>query len=177
MKIGENKFVSISYTLTVEGQEVENVTAEAPLAFPFGAGFLLPSFEKNLAGLAVGDKFKFTLPAAEAYGEVIPEALVELPKGVFMINGEIEEGLLEVGNQLPMSDNQGNRMLGTITEVKEETVVMDFNHPMAGKVLNFNGEVVGVRETTPEDLNMGGGGCNCGCEDDCESGNCSGGCN
>ncbi len=173
MKIAENKFVSLSYTLTVDGNQVESVTAEAPLEFVVGAGFLLPAFEKNLEGHKKGDKFSFTLAAADGYGELIPEAVVELPKNVFMINGAIEDGLLEIGNQLPMSDNQGNRMIGTVAAVTDDTVKMDFNHPMAGKTLNFDIEVVGVRDATPEDLmqgQMAGGGCGCGCgEEDCNS--------
>lgn len=183
MKIGENKFASISYTLTVDGEVVETVTAEAPLEFVFGAGFLLPQFEENLEGKVVGDKFGFTLLPGESYGEIIPEAVVELPTSVFMMDGQIEEGLLTVGNQLPMSDTQGNRMIGTIKEVKPESVIMDFNHPMAGKTLVFAGEVVGVREATEADLMMGqmaGGGCGCGCgEEGCDDkeGGCGGGCN
>ena len=81
--------------------------------------------------------------------------------------------MLTIGNQIPMSDAQGNRMLGTVKEVAEETVKMDFNHPMAGKTLNFDVEVVEVRDVTPEDL-ASQGGCNCGCHGDCESG-CEGG--
>ncbi len=177
MKIGENSFVSISYTLTVDGKEVENVPVGTPLEFPFGMGFLLPTFESHLAGLEKGGKFAFTLAPADAYGELIPDAVVELPSSVFMIDGAIEEGLLTVGNQLPMSDNQGNRMVGTIKEVNAGSVVMDFNHPMAGKTLNFEGEVVGVRELSPEDLQAMSGGCGCGCGDDCSDEGCSsGGC-
>ena len=113
MKIGENTFVSLSYTLTVNGEVIETVPAEHPLEFVYGAGYLLPKFEAELKGLQPGDKFEFGLAAGDAYGEQIPEAVVELPKDIFMIDGKIEDGLLTVGNQLPMSDNQGNRMVGT----------------------------------------------------------------
>ncbi len=178
MKIAEKTFVSLSYTLTVDGQQVESVTAEAPLQFIFGAGSLLPTFEKHLEGLKAGDAFKFTLSAADGYGELIPEAVVELPKDIFMIDGVIEDGLLEIGNQLPMSDNQGNRMIGTVKAVSDSAVSMDFNHPMAGKSLNFEGKVVGVREATEADFMQGQmmGGCGCGCgEDGCGDG-CGDGC-
>ncbi len=184
MKIAEKTFVSISYTLKSGGNVVETVTAAAPLEFVFGMGFLLPSFESNLKGLKAGDKFAFVLPAAEAYGEVVPDAVVELPKSVFMIDGAIEDGLLDIGNQLPMSDNQGNRMIGTVKAVTGDSVTMDFNHPMAGCDLDFSGEVVGVREATPEDLMAGqmAGGCGCGCDcnDGCDcgdDGDCDCGCN
>lgn len=177
MKIGEKTFVALSYELKVDGQSVEKVTAEAPLQFVFGTGFLLPAFESQITGLSTGDDFAFRLEVQDAYGETIPEAIVELPKDVFMIEGKIEDGILEIGNQLPMSDNQGNRLVGIITAIDDNTVTMDFNHPMAGKALEFSGKVVEVREVTPEDL-MASGGCNCDDSDGCKTeGGCSCGCN
>lgn len=190
MKIGEKTFVSLSYELKVDGEIVEKVTAEQPLEFVFGAGFLLPKFESYITGLGKGDSFEFILETDDAYGPIVTEAVVELPKDVFMIEGKIEDGLLEIGNQLPMSDNQGNRLVGVVKVVGEESVTMDFNHPMAGKTLDFKGEVVGVREATPEDMMQGqmaaAGGCGCGdsgcdCGDGCEcaedpKGGCGCGC-
>ena len=183
MKIGEKTFVALSYQLTVDGETVETVKAEAPLQFIYGAGQLLPAFEKEVAGLGKGDKFKFTLNPADGYGEIVNEAVLDLPKDVFMIDGKIEDGLLEVGNQLPMSDNQGNRLVGVVKAVNDSTVTMDFNHPMAGKTLNFEGEVVEVREATDEDMMQGmmaAGGCGCGCGDHgecgCDDGGCDSGC-
>lgn len=177
MKIGEKTFVALSYELKVDGETVETVTAERPLQFVYGAGFMLPAFEAQLEGKQAGDEFAFRLEAQEAYGEVTPDAVVELPKEVFMIDGKIEDGLLEVGNQLPMSDNQGNRLVGVVKEVKDASVTMDFNHPMAGKALDFTGKIVEVREATPADMMMGhhagGCGCDCGCG---EGGDCGGGC-
>ncbi len=169
MKIEQNKHVSIGYTLTVEGKQVEKVGIEKPLQFIFGTGMLLPAFEANLVGKKKGDKFAFKLPAAQAYGEFIPEAIVELPKSIFEIDGKVEPGLLEVGNQLPMSDNQGNRIIGVVKAVGDQSVTMDFNHPMAGKELSFEGEVLEVREMT-EAERTGGEGCGCGCGDgkECE---------
>ena len=174
MKIGENEktFVALSYELTVDGEVVEKVTAESPLQFIYGAGFLLPKFEAHLKGLSKGDEFAFHLDTEDAYGPVISEAVVDLPKEVFMVDGKIEDGLLEIGNQLPMSDNQGNRLVGVVKAVKDDVVTMDFNHPMAGKSLDFKGKVVEVRETTPADLAPMNGGCSCGdgCGDGCGSG-------
>lgn len=177
MKIANNTFVELDYELDVDGQIADRSQPGQPLKFPYGMGMLLPKFEEAIAGLEPGEKFKFTLQPAEGYGEIIAEAVVELPKDVFMVNGEVEEGLLEVGNQIPMADNQGNRLLGKVVAVGE-AVTMDFNHPMAGKVLNFSGQVVDVRELKPEDLaQFGGGGCDCegGCDDHKEGG-CSCGC-
>jgi FKBP-type peptidyl-prolyl cis-trans isomerase SlyD len=180
MKIGEKTFVSLSYTLKVGKETVDSATKESPLEFVFGAGYLLPKFEENIAGLRKGDKFEFTLTPAEGYGETIEDAVVELPKDIFMVDGTIEDGLLEIGNQIPMSTADGQHLIGTVKEVGAENVTMDFNHPMAGKTLDFSGEIVDVREATDADI-MGGmmaaAGCGCGCgESDCDCGEESGSC-
>lgn len=172
MKISENKFVSLAYSLTVDGAVADQATAEKPLEFVYGIGMLLPEFEKNIAGKGVGESFEFTLSPENGYGEINPDAVVELPKEIFMVDGELATDMLVVDNVLPMSDNQGNRLMGTVKAVGEESVTMDFNHPMAGKVLNFTGEIVALREATPEDMMpMMGGGCGCGCGDE-QSGGC-----
>lgn len=187
MNITEKSFVGLTYALTVDGKLADQALAERPLQFVYGIGMLLPEFEKNILGKKVGDKFKFTLSPENGYGVTNPDAIVELPKEIFMVDGEVVAEATTIGAQLPMGDNQGNKMMGTVTAVGEETITMDFNHPMAGKTLNFEGEVVSVRESTDEDLAqfMGGAsGCGCGdgcdCGDDCDCDSekkCSDGCN
>jgi FKBP-type peptidyl-prolyl cis-trans isomerase SlyD len=182
MKIAPNTHVSLTYQLMVDGELVDQATTDRPLEFLYDAGFLLPAFEENIKDLKAGDKFEFVLDAANGYGEVMPEAVIELPKTAFMVDGKIEEGMLEVGNTIPMMDNQGHQMMGLVTEVKDDTVMMDFNHPLAGKELHFSGTVEEVREATDVDRAkfMGlGGGCSCGCGEDHENcGNdCDCGCN
>ncbi|MFI3315426.1 MAG: FKBP-type peptidyl-prolyl cis-trans isomerase [Rikenellaceae bacterium] len=181
MKVENEKLVSLSYTLTVDGNIVEQVNADKPLEFVYGTGGLLPKFEEHLKDLEVGGKFAFTLTPEESYGEYIDEALVDLPKDIFMVDGVVNEEILVLGNVLPMMDNDGNRLMGTIKEIGDDSIKMDFNHPMAGQTLNFEGEVVSVRVPSPEDLAAQSGGCGCGCGDagDCDSeGGCScDGCN
>ena len=87
MKIGKDKVVSLSYTLTVDGDVVETVTSDKPMDFIFGTGYLLPKFEQNVEGKEVGDTFDFMLTATEGYGEVSEEAIFELPKDMFMVDG------------------------------------------------------------------------------------------
>lgn len=181
MKVAQNKFVSVDYKLTVDGQIADQSSEGHPLEFIFGTGMLLPKFEAAILGKEVGDKVSFTLEPKDGYGELIEEAIVDLPKNIFMIDGKLAEEMLFVGNQIPMSDNQGNRMLGTVREVGDEHVKMDFNHPMAGKTLNFDVTIVGVRDVTPEDL-AAKGGCSChgdhcgdGCGDGCGD-HCGDGC-
>jgi len=165
MKIERNRFTSISYTLKVAGKVVETVPAERPLEFVYGEGYLLPKFEEALRGLEPGHTFSFTLAPADAYGERVADAVIDLPKDIFRIDGVIDEELLTIGNQLPMSDNQGNQMMGKVCAVGDEVVTMDFNHPMAGSTLDFAGSVVAVREATDADRMMKtGGGCDCGCD-------------
>lgn len=166
MKVDKNKMVAVHYKLTVDGQIADQSKPDAPLEFICGTGMLLPKFEEAVMGKSAGDKVAFTLEPKDGYGEVIPEAVVELPKTVFMMDGKIAEDILFVGSQVPMSDANGNRMIGVVTEVKPDSVKMDFNHPMAGKTLNFDVEVVSVRDVTPEDL-ASKGGCHC---HDCDCG-------
>ena len=79
MKIENGAFVALTYELTVDGQIVDKATADKPLEFIYGAGLLLPAFEKQIEGLQAGDSFSFKLEAPEAYGEKIQEAVIELP--------------------------------------------------------------------------------------------------
>lgn len=170
MKIKENQFVSLAYELTVDGKVVDSATAERPLDFIFGMGMLLPAFEEQIENKAVGDGFEFTLTPENGYGVLNESAVVELPKEIFMVDGVVASDLLVVGNALPMGDSQGNRMMGIIKEVGENSVTMDFNHPMAGKILNFKGSVVAVRASTDEDAAKffaPQGGCGCGTEGGC----------
>lgn len=158
MKIEKNKVVSLTYNLrkdSHEGDMVESVNEEVPLEFIFGQGMMLQKFEENLTGMVQGDDFKFELTSQEAYGEYSNENVFDLPKKNFEIDGKIEDGVLAVGNIIPLQDQQGNRFDGTIKEVKDESVVMDFNHPMAGQSLFFTGKVIGIREATAEELDHG----------------------
>ena len=171
MKVEQNKMVGVDYKLTVDGQIADQSRPGQPLEFVFGTGMLLPKFEEAILGKEPGDKVAFTLSPKDGYGEIIAEAIVDLPKNIFMVDGKLAEDILFVGSQVPMSDAQGNRMMGIVKEIGAETVKMDFNHPMAGKTLNFEVEVVTVRDVTPEDLQ---GHCSCGsCGGDHE---CDGGC-
>ncbi|MFR9503572.1 MAG: peptidylprolyl isomerase [Rikenellaceae bacterium] len=175
MKVESNKMVAVNYTLTVNGVVEDQSKEGAPLEFIIGSGMILPKFEEAIMDKEVGDKVAFTIAAAEGYGEIHPEAIVDLPRSIFCDeNGQIAE-MVVVGNVLPMSSADGQQMYGMVKEIGEESVKMDFNHPMAGKELNFDVEVVSVRDVTPEDLAPKGG-CGCGCGDAGECGDGSCGC-
>lgn len=155
MTIENNRVVSLSYELEVEGAIRDSATREHPLDFIFGQGYLLPDFEANVAGKKVGDKFDFTLSPEKGYGVYDPNSVIELPKSMFEIDGEIREGLLNVGNIIPMMTRDGRVVHGKVLESGEEKIKMDFNNELAGKSLHFTGEVVAVREATAKEIEEG----------------------
>ncbi|MDR2651909.1 MAG: FKBP-type peptidyl-prolyl cis-trans isomerase [Prevotellaceae bacterium] len=169
MKVEQNKVVSLSYKLEANGDVIEVVTKEEPMQFMYGIGYLLPKFENQIANLGIGDKFDFILQANEAYGEIDEQAILELPKNVFEIDGKFDEKYIKIGESIPMQDQEGNRLYGVVEKVNDASVIMNFNHPLAGRTLHFAGEIVDVRDATPEDLS-GSCGCSCGCDcnDDCD---------
>jgi FKBP-type peptidyl-prolyl cis-trans isomerase SlyD len=158
MNIAAQKVVSLSYELRTSrsnGEIVENVTSESPLTFLAGSGNLLPKFEEQLMGLKVGDAFDFTLVCDDAYGQLDKNAVIDLPLDVFMVDGEIDRSLLQVGNSIPMRDSAGRRLNGLVREVSDTIVTMDFNHPLAGEDLFFKGTVTEVREATEDEIQHG----------------------
>ena len=104
--------------------------------------------------------------------------MIDLPKNIFEIDGKFDSERVFAGNVLPLMNADGNHLNGTVVEVKEDVVVMDFNHPFAGKDLHFVGTVTESREATNAEIqemaNMFSGGCGGGCGDCC--GSCGDGC-
>ncbi|MBO7144918.1 MAG: FKBP-type peptidyl-prolyl cis-trans isomerase [Salinivirgaceae bacterium] len=183
MKIENGKMVSVTYELKYDDADaklIEVCEKDHPLTFLFGAGMMLPHFEKNLDGLECGSLFDFVLTADQAYGQVTEEAIVDVPINVFQDeSGKVNKELITVGNTIPMMDAHGNRLHGVVVSSTAEAVKMDFNHPLAGADLHFKGKVIEVRNPTMAELerNCGGGcggGCNCG--DKGKEGGCSGCC-
>ena len=169
MNITKNKLVSLAYELRVNGTDeiVEKLDTDNPLRFISGAGFLLPEFEQQVEGMTKGDKFNFILKSDNAYGPVDPKAIIDLERSIFS-GGEYDEDFFEVGKTIPMMTKSGQRVDGKIIGVTAESIKMDFNHPMAGKDLNFVGHVVDVKDSTDEDYQELYGG------SDCASGSCDG---
>ena len=158
MLIDNKTVVSVTYQLhegDANGQLVEQVNAEKPFTFLFGAGQLLAKFEDNLRNLGVDDTFAFGIKSAEAYGLKDPNAIVDLPLDVFVIDGKIATDFLKLGQVVPMRDSNGNMLQGTVLAVDDNGVKMDFNHPMAGVDLYFTGKVLAVRAATQSEVEHG----------------------
>jgi FKBP-type peptidyl-prolyl cis-trans isomerase SlyD len=150
MKITNDSVVSIHFGVAeVDGSALDSTENGAPLDFIQGAGYLVPGLEAELAGKEVGDKFDVKLEAKEAYGEFQEELVQQVPRNLF-------EGVdtIEVGMSFQADTDQGPRTV-EVTEVTEEMVSIDANHPLAGMALQFVGEVVAIRVATEEELAHG----------------------
>lgn len=178
LEIGKYSMVTLTYDLRVddeEGEVVEQATETQPLEFLYGAGAMLPKFESHLAGLREGEPFTIKLVKTDAYGDVNEDALVELPKNVFLVDGKFDDELIQIGNTVPMMSSNGQRLNGLVLEINEEIIKMDFNHPLAGEDLFFAGKVMAVRQASDEEVSqlLSGGGCGCGSGGGgCDSGGC-----
>lgn len=160
MKVSQNKVVSLTYELSVrEGEEslmVERVTADQPFVYLHGTGGLPEKFEEALNSLEIGADFDFMLHKDDSgYGELDPSAIVDLPLEVFMVDGVFDNEMITIGNYIPMSDTEGNKMQGLVVDVNEQFVKMDFNHPLAGRDLFFKGSVQAIREASGEEIEHG----------------------
>lgn len=155
MRIEKDKVVAVSYELEVDGIIADRAGEDQPLDYIQGMHMLIPRFEAELEGLEEGAAFAFTIQPEEGYGPYDEKRRIDLPKSAFTIQGEIREDLMQVGRILPMVGSDGSIVNATVTEVKEEAVTMDFNHPMAGKILNFKGKVLSVRDATEKELAEG----------------------
>ena len=155
MKVENNKVVAVSYALEVEGKIADQSAPGAPLEYIHGSGMLLPKFEAALEAKEPGDSFDFILSPEDGYGVYDPSYKIDLPMSAFTIDGKVHDELLVVGRTIPMLNQAGQVVQGTVAAVSETAVTMDFNHPMAGKTLHFTGRVESVRSATDKELTEG----------------------
>lgn len=193
METAENRYITAQYKLyTMEDGKkelVEQTQPEHPFNFISGLGTTLEEFEKELVPLKTGDKFEFTIPAAQAYGEYDDAHVHTLPRNIFEIDGKFDEENIAPGKIVPLMSEDGRRFNAVVVEVNADNVIVDLNHPLAGDDLIFEGEVTENRPATTEEIQevigmmSGGGGCGCGsggcgegCGDDCGDEGCGSGC-
>jgi peptidylprolyl isomerase len=122
-----------------DGSTFDSSAGKEPLAFEVGAGMMIAGFDNGVLGMTLGEKKTIQIPATEAYGETNPDMVMEFPRNRFP--DEMEP---EVGMQLNMNDGQGHTIPVVIVEVKEEVVILDANHPLAGQDLIFDIEMVEI---------------------------------
>lgn len=133
--------VSIEYTLTDEkGAEIQSNKGETPITYVVGKSEILPGLEKALSGMHAGDEKDVKLPPEEAYGPVRKEAIQEVPKD------KIPPEALKVGTILRAQSPDGQTGMARVSEVKDKTVIVDLNHPLAGKTLAFHVKVLDVKK-------------------------------
>ena len=137
MESTNNNYVEVDYELFVPNESgnidlVEKTSEEHPFAFITGLGFALESFEEGIKDLKEGDEFDFTIPVDKAYGEFTEEHVIELAKDIFKVDGKFDEARIYPGNVIPLANADGNRFDGIVKEVRDNVVVMDLNHPLAG---------------------------------------------
>lgn len=152
-----HRFISATFQLYIEenGQEVlkQQFTEDQPLSVYTEIGMLLPSFETRLAEFVTGVDYDFVLPQAEAYGEYDPKGRATLPKKMFSPDGVFDEANVFAGAVIPLADENGQRYLGYVVSVDDDTVTVDMNHPLAGKDLHFKGHIIENRPATEEEVN------------------------
>lgn len=142
--VKDGMLVSMEYTLKgTDGKVIDSSQGREPLKYVHGQKMMIPGLEKELTGMKVGGEKNVTVKPENAYGPVNPNAFQEIPKE------KIPPNALKVGAVLQGQDDQGRPMLARVKEVKEKTVVIDLNHPMAGKTLVFNVKIVDIQPAPP----------------------------
>ena len=136
--VSKGKVISLEYTLKLEdNQVVDTNVGKDPLTYTQGANQIVPGVESALEGMAVGQAKQVVVAPSEGYGDKNPNALQEVPKQ------NVPQDI-KVGTQLQGKDTAGREVRPIVTEIKDDTVLLDFNHPLAGKTLFFDLKVVNI---------------------------------
>ncbi len=148
--ITDGLVVSLDYVLTVDGETLAKTEPDDPMEYLHGAEEILPGLEAALTGKQVGDKFSVTLQPEDAYGDYDEEEREEIDRADIPNADE-----LEVGMEVEVENEDGYVYTAVVLEITPKVVILDFNEPLAGKILTYDVEVVGVREATAEELEHG----------------------
>ena len=130
--------VKIEYTLFVDGEVFDSSKGGEPLEYVHGSGQIIPGLERTLEGLKPGDEQKTHVGPDDAYGPIHPQAIIQVPRE------QIQEGPIEIGIILSAKNAEGQAMQGVVTEVTDNSLTVDFNHPLAGKELYFEITIIEV---------------------------------
>ena len=139
-RIREGSLVSFDYTLSdQDGKVLESNKGKEPMSYMHGKGQIIPGLEKELSGMKVGEQKKVQVKPEDGYGPVNPQAFQEVPKE------RLPPEALKVGTVLMAQGPQGQGIPARVHEIKDATVIMDFNHPMAGKTLSFDVKITDIK--------------------------------
>jgi FKBP-type peptidyl-prolyl cis-trans isomerase SlyD len=157
MLVEKDKVIGISYKLKADNGETgmqpwENVPENTPFLFLVGSDSVFPKFEEALLGKSVGDDFSVFLDFDHAYGDYFDERKTIIPKSNFKQEGKKSQEMLRVGKVIPMQDDKGNQIKGEITKIDYLGVHMDFNPPLAGYDLFFEGKIISIRDAELEEI-------------------------
>ena len=150
MAIGANKVVTLNYKLTDDQGNVLQTTNEEPFIYLSGNNQILPKLEEQIDTMLIGGKKNIELNSSDAYGDYDEKAVQQVKKEEFPEGSNLQEGM-----QYMAHTPDGQPIPFVIKEVKDEDVTIDFNHPLAGKNLKFDVELVDVRDATAEELEHG----------------------
>lgn len=151
MRVEAGRIVSMEYTVSLaSGEVIETTEEDAPVQYLHGAGMLLPSLEAALESMEEGTRRKFVIPAREAYGERDETNVVTLPRTLFPSQAD-----LVVGARLAARTSGGETYPLTVRELFPDKVVVDLNHPLAGKALHFDVSVRQVRTAGTDEMFVG----------------------
>jgi FKBP-type peptidyl-prolyl cis-trans isomerase 2 len=139
LPIKDGDTIKIDYTGTLDDGTVFDSSAnhDQPLEFTVGAGQVIPGFEEAVRGMEAGEEKTFRIEPAEAYGEHNPALAQSVPKSLIQCDMELTKGMM-----LMVGTTDGQQMPARISEISDENVTLDMNHPLAGKALTFNIKVV-----------------------------------
>lgn len=148
--VNDGQVVSMHYALHVDGQLVDSSEGSEPLQFIQGMGHIIPGLEHELYDMKIGDSKQVIVTAKDGYGEVDPEAFMDVPRDAFP-----SDIPLETGTELELRDQSGHPVYARIDTVNNDNVRLNMNHPLAGKELHFDVKIADLRLATDEEISHG----------------------
>ena len=149
-KVDDGQVVSMDYVLQVYGKVVDSSEAGKPLQFIQGMGHIIPGLEHELYDMKIGENKKVVVLPKDGYGEVDPEAFMDVPRDSFPTDVPLEKGI-----ELELREQSGHPMLARIDTISDESIRLNMNHPLAGKELHFDVKIAGLRQASEEEVSHG----------------------
>jgi FKBP-type peptidyl-prolyl cis-trans isomerase SlyD len=150
LKVDDGQVVTMHYTLHVDGEVVDSSTETGPLQFIQGMGHIIPGLEHELYDLTVGQEKRVIVLARDGYGELEPDAFMDVPREAFPADVP-----LKLGTNLELKDKSGHPVHASVAGISDLTVQLNMNHPLAGKNLEFDVRITGLRPATPDEVAHG----------------------